>query len=135
LKKIILNIKGRAKIGVAGRTGAGKSSFAAALMHMPDADGDIMVDGVRIKEINLREARKCISVLGQSPVLFSGSLKKNLDPMEQFQDAADLWRALKDAQLKDLIESLEGQLNHKLLEQWCQCRRTRSSSWMSPLRT
>ena len=46
LKKINLNIKGGAKIGIAGRTGAGKSSFVAALMCMPDADGDIMVDGV-----------------------------------------------------------------------------------------
>ena len=46
LKKINLNIKGGTKIGIAGRTGAGKSSFVAALMRMPDADGDIMLDGV-----------------------------------------------------------------------------------------
>ena len=115
LKKINLKIKGGEKIGVAGRTGAGKSSFVTALLRMPDADGDIMVDSIRIKEINLPEARKCISVLGQSPVLFGGSLKKNLDPMEQFQDA-DLWRALEDVQLKDLAESLQGQLNYELLE-------------------
>ncbi|KAJ7386278.1 hypothetical protein OS493_010683 [Desmophyllum pertusum] len=87
LKKINVDIKGGAKIGVAGRTGAGKSSFVAALMRMPDADGEIMVDGVRIKEINLQEARRCISVLGQSPVLFSGSIRKNLDLVEKFQDA------------------------------------------------
>jgi len=74
-----------------------------------------MVDEVRIKEINLREARRCISVLGQNPVLFSGSVRKNLDLMEQFQDA-DLWRALDDVQVKDLVESLEGQLDHVLLE-------------------
>ena len=115
LKKINLKIKGGEKIGVAGRTGAGKSSFVTALLRMPDADGDIMVDSIRIKEINLPEARKCISVLGQSPVLFGGSLKKNLDPMEQFQDA-DLWRALEDVQLKELAESLQGQLNYELLE-------------------
>ncbi|XP_078361824.1 ATP-binding cassette sub-family C member 4-like [Oculina patagonica] len=115
LKKINLSIKGGAKIGVAGRTGAGKSSFVAALMRMPDADGEIMVDDIQIKEINLQEARKCISVLGQSPVLFSGSLRKNLDVMVQFQDA-DLWRALEDVQLKALVESLEGQLDHELLE-------------------
>ena len=115
LKKINLDIHGGAKIGVAGRTGAGKSSFVAALMRMPDADGDIMVDGIRIKEINLREARRCISVLGQNPVLFSGSVRQNLDLMEQFQDA-DIWRALEDVQLKDLVVSLEGQLDHELLE-------------------
>ncbi|KAJ7375758.1 hypothetical protein OS493_039054, partial [Desmophyllum pertusum] len=115
LKKINVNIKGGAKIGVAGRTGAGKSSFVAALMRMPDADGEIIVDDVRIKEINLQDARRCISILGQSPVLFSGSLRKNLDLMAQFQDA-DLWRALEDVQLTQLVERLEGQLDHELLE-------------------
>ena len=115
LKKVNLNIKGGAKIGVAGRTGAGKSSFVAALMRMPDADGEIVVDGVPIKEINLQQARRCISILGQSPVLFSGSLRQNLDLVEQFQDA-DLWRALEDVQLKEFVESLEGQLEYELLE-------------------
>ena len=115
LKKINLNFEGGAKIGVAGRTGAGKSSFVAALMRMPDADGEIMIDDIPIKEINLKEARRCISVLGQSPVLFSGSLRKNLDLAEQFQDS-DLWRALEDVQLRELVEGLEGQLDHELLE-------------------
>jgi len=115
LKKINLNIEGGTKIGVAGRTGAGKSSFVAALMRMPDADGDIMVDQVPIKEISLRNSRRSISVLGQNPVLFSGSLRKNLDPLEQFQDA-DLWRALDDVQLKNWVQNLEDRLNYELLE-------------------
>ena len=115
LKKINLMIKGGAKIGVAGRTGAGKSSFVAALMRMPDSDGEILVDGIHVKEINLQDARRCISVLGQTPVLFGGSLRKNLDLMAQFQDE-DLWQALGDVQLKGLVESLEGQLDHELLE-------------------
>ncbi|KAJ7380788.1 hypothetical protein OS493_007170 [Desmophyllum pertusum] len=84
-------------------------------MRMPDADGEIMVDDVPIKEINLQDARRCISVLGQSPVLFSGSLRKNLDLMEQFQDA-DLWRALEDVQLTQFVKRLEGQLDHEMLE-------------------
>ena len=115
LKKINVSIKGGAKIGVAGRTGAGKSSFVAALMRMPDADGEIMIDNIQMKEINIQEARRCISVLGQNPVLFSGSLRRNLDVLEQFQDA-DLWRALEDVQLKDLVESLDRKLDHELLE-------------------
>ena len=115
LKKVNVSIKGGSKIGVAGRTGAGKSSFVAALMRMPDADGDIIIDDVQIKGINLQSSRRCISVLGQSPVLFSGSLRENLDLMEQFRDA-DLWRALEDVQLKDFVESLEGRLDHELLE-------------------
>ena len=79
LKNINISIKGGAKIGATGRTGAGKSSFVAALMRMPDADGKIIIDDVSIKEIGLQQARRGISVLSQSPVLFSGSLRKNLD--------------------------------------------------------
>ena len=75
LKNINLSIKGGAKIGVAGRTGAGKSSFVAALMRMPDADGEIIIDDVPVKEIGLQQARRGISVLGLSPLLFSGSLR------------------------------------------------------------
>lgn len=115
LKNINLEIKGGEKIGVAGRTGAGKSSFVAALLRMPDAVGDVIIDGVRLKEINLQEARRCVSVLSQSPVLFSGSLRRNLDLMEQFQDV-DLWRALDEVRLKQMVENLEGQLDYELLE-------------------
>ena len=115
LKKINLNIKGGAKIGVAGRTRAGKSSFVAALMRMPDAEGNIIIDNVRLKELNLQEARRYISVVGQTPVLFSGSLRKNLDVLGQF-DEADLWQALEDVQLKELVGSLGGQLDHELFE-------------------
>ena len=115
LKNIHLGIKAGEKIGVAGRTGAGKSSFVAALMRMPDADGEIIIDDVPIKEIGLQEARRGISVLGQSPVLFSGSLRKNLDIFDKFQDS-ELWQALEDVQLKDFVETLEAKLDHELLE-------------------
>ncbi|PFX22724.1 Multidrug resistance-associated protein 4 [Stylophora pistillata] len=115
LKKVDLQIKGGMNVGVAGRTGAGKSSLVAALQRMPEAQGVIMIDNVPIKEINLQKTRRCISVLDQSPVLFSGSLRKNLDLMEQFRDQ-DLWRALEDVQSKELVERLEGRLDHQLLE-------------------
>ena len=115
LKNINLEIKGGEKIGVAGRTGAGKSSFVAALLRMPDAVGDVIIDDVRIKEINLQEARRCVSVLGQSPVLFSGSLRRNLDLMGQFQDV-DLWQVLDEVRLKQMAENLEGQLDYEVLE-------------------
>ena len=115
LKNVNLEIKGGEKIGVAGRTGAGKSSLVAALLRMPDAAGDVIIDSVRLKEINLQKARRYISVLGQSPVLFSGSLRKNLDLMEQFQDV-ELWQALDEVRLKQMVENLEGQLDYELLE-------------------
>ena len=115
LKDITLNINGGAKVGIAGRTGAGKSSFVAALMRMPEADGDILIDNVCIRDINLQESRRAITILGQNPALFIGTVRQNLDLMEQFEDA-ELWRALEKVQLKSLVENLEGQLDHKLLE-------------------
>ena len=116
LRNISLSIKAGAKIGVVGRTGSGKSSLVAALMRMPEAEGDILIDDVVLRSINLRGSRQAITVLGQNPVLFSGSVRKNLDTVEQFQDA-DLWRALEQVQMKTLVENLEGQLDYELLEQ------------------
>ena len=115
LKDITLNINGGAKVGIVGRTGAGKSSFVAALTRMPEADGDILIDNVCIRDINLQESRRAITILGQNPTLFIGTVRQNLDLMEQFEDA-ELWRALEKVQLKSLVENLEGQLDHKLLE-------------------
>ena len=115
LKNINIEITGGTKIGIAGRTGSGKSSFVAALLRMPDCEGEIIIDQVSIKNIHLQEARRCVSVLGQTPVLFSGSLRKNLDFMEQFQDI-DLWRALDEVRLRQLVENLQGQLDFELLE-------------------
>ena len=116
LKGINVSIKGGTKIGVAGRTGAGKSSIVAGLMRMPDPDGQVIVDGIALRDLNIQAARRFISVLGQSPVIFGGPLRKNLDFEEQFEDA-DLWRVLEDVQLRDFVEKLDGQLNYELLEQ------------------
>lgn len=115
LRNLNFNIKGKSKIGVAGRTGAGKSSLVAALLRMPDAEGDIIIDGVRINDINLQGLRRSISVLSQVPVLFSGSLRRNLDPLKQHNDV-QLWAALEEVQLKSLVENLNGQLEYQLLE-------------------
>ena len=115
LRNVSLSTKAGAKIGVVGRTGSGKSSFAAALMRMPEAEGDILIDDVLLRNINLKESRRAITVLGQNPALFSGSLRKNLDVIEQFQDA-ELWQALEQVQVKNLVENLEGQLDYELLE-------------------
>ena len=115
LRKISLSIKAGAKIGVVGRTGSGKSSFAAALMRMPEAEGDILIDNALLRNINLKLSRRAITVLGQNPALFSGSVRKNLDVIEQFQDV-ELWQALEQVQVKNLVENLEGQLDYELLE-------------------
>ena len=115
LRNVNLHIKGGTNVGVTGRTGAGKSSLVAALLRMPEAQGALMIDDIVVKDINLQVSRRCVSVLGQRPVLFSGSLRENLDLVEQFQDV-ELLRALEIVQLKELVESLEGKLDHQLLE-------------------
>ena len=115
LRNLKFDITEKSKIGVAGRTGAGKSSLVAALLRMPDAQGGIIIDGVKISDINLQESRRCISVLSQVPILFSGTLRRNLDPMNQHEDV-HLWGALEEVQLKSWVENLNGQLEYELLE-------------------
>ena len=75
----------------------------------------VIIDGVNIKDLNLRASRRPMAVITQDPVLFSGSLRKNLDPFSLYQDH-DLWRALEDVQLKTLAQQLPDQLEYKLLE-------------------
>ncbi|XP_078346056.1 ATP-binding cassette subfamily C member 4-like [Oculina patagonica] len=113
LKNLNWNVNGQSKIGIVGRTGAGKSSIIAAFLRMPEAEGKITIDGVELKHLNIQESRKCISVLNQSPVVFSGSLRKNLDPLEKHSDVK-LWEALEAVQLKQLVENLQGKLDYTL---------------------
>lgn len=115
LKNVNLNIYGKAKIGIVGRTGAGKSSIVASLLRMPDADGVITIDGVDIKSLNLQECRRCISVLGQNPVIFSGTLRKNLDPLERHDDDT-LWAVLEEVKLKSLVQNLKRCLDFEISE-------------------
>ena len=115
LKNLNVSIEGKAKVGVAGRTGAGKSSIVAALLRMPEAKGVITIDGVNIATINLQDSRRCVSVLSQKPVLFSGPLRKNLDPLTKHKDT-DLWRVLEEVQLKTLVDHLKGHLDYEVSE-------------------
>lgn len=113
LDNVNLNIDGQSKIGIVGRTGAGKSSIGASLMRLPEAEGLITIDGVNLSDLNVQESRKCISVLSQDPVVFSGSIRRNLDPLGKHSDA-DLWDVLEAAQLKPLVESFQGKLSYRL---------------------
>ena len=113
LHNLNLNIDGQSKIGIVGRTGAGKSSVIAAILRMPETTGIITIDGVEVHNLNVRESRQCISVLNQRPVVFSGSLRKNLDPLGKHSDV-ELWDALETVQLKQLVETLQGKLDYTL---------------------
>lgn len=113
LDNLNLSIDGQSKTGIVGRTGSGKSSIIAALMRMPEAEGTITIDGVKLNDLNVQQSRRCISVLRQDPVVFSGTIRKNLDPLGKHSDAV-LWAALEAVQLKQLVETLQGKLSYTL---------------------
>ena len=88
------------KIGIVGRTGAGKSSLTLALFRIIEAaGGQITIDGQNIGLMGLNRLRSRLTIIPQDPVLFSGSLRMNLDPFEMYSDD-QIWMALEHAHLK-----------------------------------
>ena len=102
------------QIGVVGRTGAGKSSLITAIFRLTEPDG-ILIDGINTKSIGLHELRSKISIIPQDPVLFSGSLRKNLDPFGEYDDQL-LWNALEDVQFKELLTDVQAGLDYAITE-------------------
>ncbi|XP_071153584.1 multidrug resistance-associated protein 1-like [Mytilus edulis] len=103
LNRIYFDIKGGEKIGVVGRTGAGKSSLTLSIFRLIEkSNGHIVIDGIKIDDIGLHDLRSKISILPQDPVIFSESLRENLDPKNEFSDE-QIWKALECAHLKDYI--------------------------------
>ncbi|VVC94182.1 unnamed protein product [Leptidea sinapis] len=105
LKNLNIVIESGWKVGVVGRTGAGKSSLISALFRLAPIDGHIYIDDLDSTEIALKQLRSKISIIPQEPVLFSASLRYNLDPFDKYSDA-DVWRALEQVELKSTVTSL-----------------------------
>ncbi|KAM8869402.1 multidrug resistance-associated protein 1-like isoform 3-T3 [Spinachia spinachia] len=116
LHSICINIQAREKVGIVGRTGAGKSSLALGIFRILEAaNGQIFIDGINIAEIGLHDLRSRITIIPQDPVLFSGSLRMNLDPFDVCSDE-DLWKALELAHLSSFVSMLPQKLNHQCCE-------------------
>lgn len=75
----------------------------------------MLIEGIEIGALNLQTARRSMAVIAQDPVLFGGSVRKNLDPCSRYTDL-ELWTALEEVQLKGMIEKLPGKLNYQLKE-------------------
>ncbi|XP_054166166.1 ATP-binding cassette sub-family C member 4-like [Oppia nitens] len=115
LKRLTLSLRGGEKIGVVGRTGAGKSSIIAALFRLTEPNGQIFIDGIDVGCIGLHDLRRQISIIPQEPVLFTGSVRKNLDPFDEHPND-ELWAALDEVQLRDVISQLPGTLDGQVTE-------------------
>ncbi|KAK5646550.1 hypothetical protein RI129_005014 [Pyrocoelia pectoralis] len=110
LKHLNFTINPSEKVGIVGRTGAGKTSIISALFHLYELDGAIIIDDVDTSKIPLDLLRSTISIIPQEPVLFSGSIRKNLDPFEEYSDDV-IWSALDQVKLKDVVAESAAGLN------------------------
>ncbi|XP_031616914.1 multidrug resistance-associated protein 1 isoform X6 [Contarinia nasturtii] len=116
LRGLTFTINGTEKVGIVGRTGAGKSSLTLALFRIIEsAGGSIVIDGEDISKLGLHTLRSRLTIIPQDPVLFSGSLRLNLDPFGQKSDE-EVWRALELAHLKAFVKGLTAGLNHEVTE-------------------
>lgn len=98
LENVNLTIKGQQKVGVVGRTGAGKSSLVKVLFRLTPFEGSIAIDGVDTKTIPLSLLRQKISIISQDPLLFRGTVATNLDPLDEFT-RDEVLAALADVEL------------------------------------
>ncbi|XP_055860708.1 multidrug resistance-associated protein 1-like isoform X2 [Biomphalaria glabrata] len=116
LKNVCFHIRGQEKIGVVGRTGAGKSSLMLALFRLVEpCQGQIIIDGIDISKLGLYDLRQKLTILPQDPLLFTGTLRLNLDPFEQYSDE-EIWKSLELCYLKTYVDKLPEGLNHQVGE-------------------
>ncbi|XP_006889523.1 PREDICTED: canalicular multispecific organic anion transporter 2 [Elephantulus edwardii] len=105
LKDLSLCVRGGEKVGIVGRTGAGKSSMTLCLFRILEAaTGEIRIDGLNVADIGLHDLRSQLTIIPQDPILFSGTLRMNLDPFSNYSDE-DLWQALELAHLSTFVSS------------------------------
>uniref|UniRef100_A0A7N5KP40 Canalicular multispecific organic anion transporter 1 n=1 Tax=Ailuropoda melanoleuca TaxID=9646 RepID=A0A7N5KP40_AILME len=116
LQDITFQTHGEEKIGIVGRTGAGKSTLSNCLFRIVErSGGKIIIDGIDISTIGLHDLRGKLNIIPQDPVLFSGTLQMNLDPLDKYSDS-ELWQVLELCHLKEFVQSLPKKLLHEISE-------------------
>ena len=116
LKDVTFSVKSNEKVGIVGRTGAGKSSITLTLFRIIELDeGQISIDGIDISTLGLHSLRNKLTIIPQDPVLFSGSLRMNLDPFDQYSDD-EIWQSLKMSHLDNYVSSMKDGLHHEIAE-------------------
>jgi ATP-binding cassette subfamily C (CFTR/MRP) protein 1 len=116
LKGITLRIHGGEKIGVVGRTGSGKSTLIQALFRIVEpSEGKIIIDGVDICTLGLHDLRSRFGIIPQEPVLFEGTIRSNIDPLQEYSDV-EIWQALDRCQLKEAVTSKPEKLDASVVD-------------------
>ena len=114
IRKLALRVRSGSKVGIVGRTGAGKTTLISSLYRtFDDYKGQIIIDGVEIRDLDLKVLRQAMTIIPQDPYLFEDTLRNNIDPMGEFSDEeieailtdVDLWR--KFLELEGLYTKIE----------------------------
>ncbi|XP_030541380.2 ABC transporter C family member 3-like [Rhodamnia argentea] len=116
LRGITCTFPGGMKTGIVGRTGSGKSTLIQTLFRIVEpCAGQILIDGINISSIGLHDLRSRLSIIPQDPTMFEGSVRSNLDPLEEYSDE-QIWEALDKCQLGDEVRKKEGKLDSTVTE-------------------
>uniref|UniRef100_A0A0A0KCQ4 ABC-type xenobiotic transporter n=1 Tax=Cucumis sativus TaxID=3659 RepID=A0A0A0KCQ4_CUCSA len=117
LKGITCTFQEGTRVGVVGRTGSGKTTLISALFRLVEPEsGRIIIDGIDICSIGLKDLRMKLSIIPQEPTLFRGSIRTNLDPLGLYSDD-EIWKALEKCQLKATVSSLPNQLDSSVTDE------------------
>ena len=116
LRGVDLVVEPHEKVGIVGRTGAGKSTMMIALFRITElCGGSIEIDGVDLGKLGLEDVRRALCIIPQDPVLFSASIRFNLDPFNEFSDE-EIWSVVDQVELKHVVENMPRQLEDDVYE-------------------
>lgn len=116
LRGITCTFKGGLRTGIVGRTGSGKSTLIQTLFRIVEPSaGEIKIDGVNILNIGLHDLRLRLSIIPQDPTMFEGTVRSNLDPLEEYTDD-QIWEALDKCQLGDEVRKKDLKLDSSVSE-------------------